>query len=299
MKQNRIDPKLNYVSALRMTIDSLQEDIRGFEKVRDYLKNLTGVNLITNQKNLSLMANRLGKILAENECQDYSDYIACLLKPGDNSELKNEFISSMTTHTTEFFREPFHFEELRKITEEKLKSHSVSELRVWCAAASTGQEPYTIAMVLLDVTSRLRPLSVKILATDIDIQVLQIAAKGNYKKSDLDKLPANFRERFFVKANGNSGPTDMMAASKELKSALRFAPLNLALQTYPFQHRFDVIFCRNVLIYFEKYDAEKIVDRLVNSLNVGGHLFVGHSESSAVTSSKVKKVGMAIYQKVK
>ena len=207
-------------------------------------------------------------------------------------------MSALTTNTTHFFRENQHYEILRKclaeIIERKRESHS-RDIRVWCAAASTGQEPYSIAMVLQDVIPSAGNWNVKFIATDIDPVPLSYGARGLYTENEVSSIPPLFLQRCFKSVKDSEGEGWQVAES--LRKMIRFAELNLIRDSYPFQHKFDIVFCRNVLIYFESQTASAVVHRLGESLSQGGYLFLGHSESGAMKTPLLTGVGPAVYQR--
>ncbi len=274
---------------------SLQSDLTGFRSLSRILKELTGIELPENQKNLCLMATRLHGFLQENRIEGYAG-LARILASGDRFAIQS-FVASMTTHTTHFFREDQHFsvlkQEIPKLIEKKTAS-SPRELRVWCAAASTGQEPYSIAITLLE--SLPNPLSwdIKFLATDIDEKSLRAACRGMYTEHEANSMPPLYRQKYLRPLEGNPG---LLQISPSLRKMIRFAPLNLAQESYPFKHPFDIVFCRNVLIYFETQLANQVVRKLVSTLGEGGLLFLGHSEAGAMTPGLAAAVAPSVYRK--
>jgi chemotaxis protein methyltransferase CheR len=257
----------------------------------DLMYELSGVNLPASAKNEALVKNRLTKLMRKNKVANYAEMKALMKNP--SPQLLNDFISSLTTNKTHFFREDAHFTWFT----EYLKTHfaNYSDLRVWCAAASTGQEPYTTAIVLKEALNAQQISKTKFLATDIDLQVLKKAAEGCYTASEMDGCPDHLRLKYFetIKAKET-----MYRAKDELASMVRFAPLNLIQDSFSFQHKFHVIFCRNVLIYFDPPTTKKVIDNLALSLVPGGYLVLGHSESGTVKSTLIKPLSRAIYQRL-
>ncbi len=278
----------------------LQKDKRGFTELSQILRGEAGIHLADNLKNHCLMASRLVPVLRGRGLSEYRQFLE-VLKAKDARALK-ELVSAMTTNTTQFFRENKHFDHLKShvlpdLLSKKAKAYQ-REIRVWCAAASTGQEPYTIAMTLLDVLNDTLSWDLKMLGTDIDMEVLERAARGVYTEQEVASVPPLYRQKHFRTQAGGNG-SKVYAVSPQLHDLIRFAPLNLTDSHYPFQHRFDLIFCRNVLIYFEPKMASHVVDQLIAQLSPGGYLFLGHSESGAMRSDQVTMVSHAVYQKVK
>lgn len=267
----------------------LQEDVKGFEKLAVILKQVAGINLPTNTKNISLMAGRLCPVIKDFELSGYNELLGQLNQ--GNEELKSQFILAMTTNTTSFFREKSHFDTLRaelpKMFERKRKANDY-ELRVWCAAASYGHEPFTILMTILETVELNNSWDLKFLASDIDTMALQKAVSASYTEQELEGVAPFLRQKYF------SGTTVKPIYQK----LIRFAPFNLMSEPYPFQHRFDIVFCRNVLIYFEQETAARVLDKMIGVLNLGGLLFIGHSEAGTLRNKKVKSIAHAVYQKV-
>jgi chemotaxis protein methyltransferase CheR len=273
----------------------LQNDLTGFSALSEILKGRCGIDLPPTPKNLSLMASRMRKLLLARGLESYGEYARMIHNqvPG----VMNEFISALTTNTTHFFRENEHFNHLRKILPELIEAkrrEGSNELRVWCAASSTGQEPYTILISLLESGVLPPGMTLKFLATDIDLQVLEKASNAIYREEDIENMPPVLVSRYFEKGIGGDGQR-MVRVLPRYASMIRFARLNLIEPRWPFQNKFDIIFCRNVLIYFDSPTAQGVVERLAGQLNPGGYLYVGHSESGHVKTRLVKSVVAAAY----
>ncbi len=272
----------------------LQESL--YKKFSEKLYGLTGINLPYNQKNVALVKNRLSKVIRRNNWNSYEDYWRRLCE--NNSEAKNtamldEFISALTTNKTHFFREDAHFEFTKKWLQKNYNPNQ--ELRVWCAAASTGQEPWTIVMTLLDAFPNLSHGRCKVLATDIDLKVLARAAEGIYSESEVESMPEAYLKKYFEMIEVKK--EKCYRVSDHLSGFVRYAPLNLIEESYPFQHKFDLIYCRNVLIYFDPPTIAKVIGRLVQNLKKNGILFLGHSESGNVKHPELNALISAVYQK--
>jgi chemotaxis protein methyltransferase CheR len=219
---------------------------------------LAGVDLPLTPKNQALVRNRIVKILRRRSLMSFEDYWE-IVQEGGPSE-RSEFISALTTNMTYFYREPAHFDfltlHLPKIAEE-----NSAELRIWCAASSTGQEPYTIAMTACEALNENALKKVKILATDIDLQVLTKAAVGLYEEREMQGLAPQLSEKYFDKKTSAKGPH--WRAKDKIHAMIRFAPFNLMEPKYDFKHKFNVIFCRNVLIYFDEATTKKVIENAV------------------------------------
>lgn len=288
-------PAISFDEANRFA-HSLRNDQQGFKQLAELLKQVAGIHLPPSEKNKSLMAARLAPLLRHNGLNGYMQLIALL--NGENRALMTEFLNCLTTNTTDFFREPQHFEILKDLLKELVrKKHEVgsNELRIWCAASSTGQECYTIAMTVLEALPPTVVWSVKFLATDIDMEVLQKAATGFYQENEVRSIPNYLLRKYFQPYNsdGRKG----YIANPLLKKTINFAPLNLMSPTYPFLYRFDIIFLRNVLIYFDRDGVNHVANRMTKALAPGGHLFVGHSESGLIKNPEMQSVASAVYRK--
>lgn len=256
---------------------------------------LAGVDLPYSPKNQALLKNRLVKILRRRNLASYEEYWD-ILKNG-SAEVISEFISALTTNMTSFFRESAHFDFLAKILPEQFAN---SELRIWCCAASTGQEPYTIAMTARESLPEAQLARTRILATDIDQQVLKKASMGIYEEKDMQGLSPTFRQKYFnkVKSTDKKFPDDRYQSKDEIHKMIRFANFNLMNETYVFQSKFHIIFCRNVLIYFDEATTKRVIHNLASMLAPGGYLILGHSESGNVKHPELKPLSRAIYQKL-
>lgn len=276
---------------------SLQSDQNSFIKLAQFLKERAGINLVLNEKNLTLMASRLIKVFKKRGITSYTEYIN-ILKKNQSADI-GEFISAMTTNTTQFFREADHFDFLRNklkaIIEQKKREHS-NELRIWCSASSTGQEVYTLLMVILDCIADLDSWEIKFLATDIDLNVLKKAATGIYRESEMRGISDIQKSTYFQRIS--DGDDIEFQVKANYRNLIRFAPFNLLTEKYPFQFPFDVIFCRNVLIYFDRPTAELVIEKLVHSLGKKGVLFLGHSETGMIKTRLAKAIANGVYTRV-
>lgn len=263
-----------------------------FMKFSERMYELAGVDLPLTPKNHALIRNRIVKLLRRHSLKTYEEYWSLIERGG--SDLTSEFISALTTNMTSFYRESNHFDFFQKALPELNKKFG-NDLRVWCAAASTGQEPYTIAMSACETQPGLGSAKVRVLATDIDLQVLKKASVGTYEEREMQGLPPAQRLKYFdkVKVDGD----ERWRAKNQIHDMIRFAPFNLMSPKYEFQHKFHVIFCRNVLIYFDEATTKKVIDNLVTCLAPGGYLILGHSESGNVKHTNLKPLSRAVYQK--
>lgn len=278
--------------------ESLAKDLKGFHLLTTLLKEISGINLPETDKNITLVASRIYKVLKKNNLASYKA-LHHAIKAG-NEALKVSFVEALTTNKTEFFRENAHFDLLKKFLPQVLEENLDAgrrELRVWCAAASTGQEPYTLAMTLSESIVDLTQWNIRFLASDIDTQCLTKCQTAIYKKPEMADVSRDQISRFFS-ASKKDGQ-DAYAVRNELKNMIKFSKINLMEHPFPFQHKFDVVFCRNVLIYFDRETQGIVVNELVKSLRVGGLLFIGHTESGVPKPTNVETVAVAVYRKTK
>jgi len=215
----------------------------------------------------------------------------------ENEEIEfTEFINAVTTNLTAFFRENHHFEYVKdKIIPNVLKKNqNTKTITVWSAGCSTGEEPYSIAMTLLD---NMPPnWKLKILATDLDTNVLKIASEGVYNNDKMKGLDERKIKKWFKKGQGSN--KNKVKIKRELQELIHFKQLNL-MEAWPIKGKFDIIFCRNVIIYFDKETKEMLVNKFSKYLDIGSHLLIGHSESLHQIETDFDLIGNTIYCKIK
>ena len=262
-----------------------------FDDIRRLVREHTGISLADSKR--ELVYSRLVRRLRRLSLGGFGDYLQ-LLERGESTELE-EFTNAITTNLTSFFRENHHFEFLSGTVLPALEQRNAASrrLRIWSAGCSTGEEPYSIAIAVQESMSRFRGWDVRILATDLDSQVVAHAAAGEYKLERFEKMPAARRERWFRPA----GP-EQFVADESLKSLITFRQLNL-MHAWPFRGPFDVIFCRNVVIYFDKETQRALFDRMAEVQREGDHLFIGHSESLFKVCERYQLIGKTIYRKLR
>ena len=257
---------------------------RDFSRVRDMIYQRAGISLSENKQDMvySRLARRL-RVLGLNSFTAYLDSLAV-----DVHNMEWEaFTNALTTNLTSFFRETHHFPILADFVK-----HRHGDIQIWCSASSTGEEPYSIAMTVCEAFNSLTP-PVKIIATDIDTNVLEVAANGIYPVDRLEKMTSARVKRFFLKGKGaNEGTVRVKQAVRDL---VTFQPLNLLATTWPLNTPFDVIFCRNVMIYFDKSTQAKILTRFAPLLKADGLLFAGHSENFLNITNRFKLLSKTVY----
>lgn len=265
-----------------------------FEKISQLVRRLCGINLHTGKR--QLVKARLNKRLRTLGLRDFGAYLSVLEKDASGNELVT-MLDALSTNLTSFFRESAHFDYVRReVLPEILRLSCNRRLRVWSAGCSTGEEPYTIGVTLHEAIPNPDLWDIKILATDLSTQVLARAASGIYRPERLkDVSPALVRKYFHSIRNPEDG-SPAYQVEEPLRRLVTFARLNL-METWPMKGPFDIIFCRNVMIYFEKPIQEKLVNRYYDLLGPGGYMFLGHSESLTGTSHKFKYLQPTVYRK--
>ncbi|MFM9912459.1 MAG: CheR family methyltransferase [Methylophilaceae bacterium] len=239
-----------------------------FQRIRKMIYEHAGINLSEAKKDM--VYSRLGRRLRANHLSTFADYLA-LLETNNEAEWE-AFVNSLTTNLTSFFREAHHF----PLLAEHIKKINRRPLQLWCSAASTGEEPYTMAMTMMDLFGSLTP-PVRILATDLDTNVLRKAEAGVYPLERVEKLSPELMKRFFLKGTGHN--EGQVLVRKELRDMITFRQLNLLDEKWPAMGPFDAIFCRNVMIYFDKPTQYKILKKFLPMMRNDALLFAGHSES--------------------
>lgn len=256
-----------------------------FDRVRNLLYQHSGIKLSDSKK--EMVYTRLGRRLRANGLKSFQDYLSRVER--DQGDEWQAFINSLTTNLTAFFREPHHFP--------MLKEHVLSTLnrpvRLWCSAASTGEEPYTMAMTMVDAFGTFNP-PVEIIATDIDTNVLRTAEAGIYPLERVEKLPRETLKRFFLKGSGRHA--GYVQVRRELREMISFRKLNLLDDRWSIGGAFDAIFCRNVMIYFDKTTQYEILKRFAPMLETNGLLFAGHSESLHHAADLFRLRGRTVYE---
>ena len=261
-----------------------------FKTVAKIMYETAGVNLTDKKK--QLVQSRLTRRFRELGMASLSDYVKLVSSPAGSKELSS-MVDALTTNKTFFFREPAHFEYLVDTFLPDLKDKR--QIKIWSAGCSSGEEAYTLAMVLEDALGR-STQSYKILATDICTTVLATAKKGIYPADAVDGIPEGFRKRFLRNATVPETGKPGVEVVPELRRKVSVARLNLMGQ-WPMKGPFDAIFCRNVMIYFDKKTRQNLVRRYWNLLAPGGTLFIGHSETLGTEDLGYRFVQPAVYRK--
>jgi chemotaxis protein methyltransferase CheR len=262
-----------------------------FAAIADYAKSTFGLHLPPAKQ--EMVYARLIKRLRRVGIQDFTAYLTHV-KQDNNLEERSEFLSALTTNVTQFFRENHHFEFLRKSVLPALiaKARAGKRIRFWSAGCSAGQEPYSLAMVILDMCPEAASLDIKILASDIDSRILSTAKSGQYQNDQREAIP-NSLQRFITQ----SAAADSFSIVGAVRDLITFAELNL-MEDWPMRGGFDAIFCRNVAIYFDAATQATLWHRFEQQMTASGYLFIGHSERLlGPATTKMRGVGITVYAK--
>lgn len=261
-----------------------------FSRIVSYMMKNYGIDL--SQKKV-LVSGRLENYLVRNGYANYDEYMAKVENSPDGAAA-TDLVNVLTTNHTYFMRESTHFDFLMRVALPWAKSCAArdKDLRVWCAASSTGEEPYTLAMVLLDYFGVEHNMwDTRVLATDISTKVLEHAVKGVYLKENIDPLPAKWKQRYFKKQNN-----DEYCVKDVLKKEVIFRQFNL-MNKLPFKRRFHIVFIRNVMIYFKDDTKYDLIQRIYDYMEPGGYIFIGTTESLDRKKTKFQYVQPSIYRK--
>ncbi len=263
-----------------------------FLRVKRIAYDFAGIDLNESKKNL--VYNRLAKRIRFLEQNSFSEYLDYVEAQGESEFV--QLINAITTNLTFFFRENHHFEYLTETAiPELLKWNKASKkIRIWSAGCSTGEEPYSLAIILKESVPS--DWDAKVIATDLDTQVIETGQRGVYKIDRLKGVTEERKKRFFLKGEGSNA--GFIKAKPELQEIIEFGQVNL-MSEWAIPPKVDIIFCRNVVIYFDKPTQAKLFDRYAERLPDNGHLFIGHSESLYKVCDRFELLGKTIYRKVK
>lgn len=259
-----------------------------FRRVREMIHRRAGIALGEHKR--EMVYSRLARRLRAQGHEDFSGYLA-QLESSEGAPEWEHFINALTTNLTAFFREPHHFPILADYVRQLGRPVSI-----WCAAASTGEEPYSIAITLLEALGE-KVGDSHVLATDIDTQVLARARSAIYPMERVEKVDPAYLRRYFLKGRG--ARAGMARVRPEVAERVSFQPLNLLSSQWPLRQPFDAVFCRNVMIYFDKPTQAQVLERMASWIRPGGLLFAGHSENFTYITQAFKLIGQTVYERVR
>ncbi len=267
-----------------------------FRRLSKFVGEMTGIKLPEVKK--TMLQARLQKRLRELRLSSYSDYCEYLLSPEGAKREVEEFVNVVTTNKTDFFREPHHFDFLVETAVPFLRWRGLIRhhyLNVWSAACSSGMEAYTLAMTLAEFEKTNPNFAWSILGTDISTKVLEKASAAVYREEEIEPVPMELRKKYLLRSSDRT--KRLVKIVPELRSRVKFGWLNFVDESYDISEQFEIIFCRNVLIYFDRKTEFEILKRISRHLVPGGFLFLGHSESLNGFPLPFDVVGPTVYQK--
>lgn len=267
-----------------------------FTKLRELVYERTGIVLKDHKRNM--VYGRLARRLRNLGLKSFKDYRKFIAGPSGEGEI-GDLVNAITTNLTKFYREPHHFDHLEKTAlrdaNERVRSGKQKRIRIWSAGCSSGEEPYTIAMTMRMALPGVEQMDAKILATDLDTNMIGRGREARYKLVDVEGIPQPMRKKF---VDSKSQSADGMAVmSDSVRRLITFKQLNL-LGNWPMSGPFDAIFCRNVMIYFDLPTKSRLVERFAGMLRPGGWLYVGHSETLTFARESFESTGRTVYRRL-
>jgi chemotaxis protein methyltransferase CheR len=256
-----------------------------FDQVQKLIYQRAGISLHDGKH--AMVYSRLSRRLRDTGHNSFKEYLSWL-ESTDGPEWQ-EFVNALTTNLTSFFRESHHFDIFSDFLKAKADS---SECKIWCSAASTGEEPYSIAMTASEVLGK-NKFSLK--ASDIDSKVLATAAQGVYRLEGLKGVSSDLVQKYFLR--GKAGNSGLVRVKPELRHAVEFLIVNLIKDDWPFRDAFDAVFCRNVMIYFDATTQRKVLERIYKVMKPGALLFVGHAENFSDSKDLFSLKGKTVYER--
>lgn len=285
-----MSPNLSFHNSPHSTPEFSESD---FIKISRLVYEQSGINLSDSKK--ELVKARLGKRIRKGRFQSFGEYYRHVINDSSGEEIIL-LLDSISTNFTHFFRENHHFEYLKNQLIPKIKERAIrrQKIRIWSAGCSSGEEPYSIAITLLESMAPVTNWDLKILATDISTKVLANAQSGVYLKEKIQVLSPGLTKKYFLR--GENQWSNYVKVKTSIKTLIQFQRINL-MEPFSFNESFDCIFCRNVMIYFDKKTRENLVNRLYEHLEKEGVLFIGHSESLTGIEHPFLYVQPAVYKK--
>jgi len=280
------------------TFTSIKLSEKNFTRLSHFIQSEYGIKMPPIKK--VMLESRLQKRLKKLGMEEFDEYIDYIFSPqGQDAELVN-MIDAVTTNKTDFFREPSHFDYLIRNSVPELiacyQAGILTALKVWSAGCSSGEEPYTLAMVLEDFGEQQQPFRFSILATDLSSKVLEKVKTGIYEEQKAAPIPPAWRGKYLLRSRDRS--KHLVRIVPALRRTISFTRLNLMEEKYPVDDRMDIIFCRNVIIYFSRETQEKIINKLCRHLRPHGYLFMGHAETLFGMNLPLEQVKPTIYRRL-
>jgi chemotaxis protein methyltransferase CheR len=265
-----------------------------FLKISQFIYSQYGIKMPLNKK--TLLESRLQKRLKTTQIASFKAYIDYLFTPHGQSVELVPMVDEVTTNKTDFFRGPDHFEFLSNVVAPELMRNKVNAFKIWSAGCSTGEEPYTIAMVMNEYGLQHPQVNYSVLGTDLSTQVLQRSVNAVYTEEQIAEVPLDLKRKYFLQSRNRQ--EHRVRVVQALRDRIVFQRLNLMEEQYKTLTNFQVIFCRNVLIYFDRPTQESVICKLASRLVKGGYLFIGHSESLTQMKVPLQQVKPTIFRKV-
>lgn len=280
----------------RLDLDCFKAELskEDFKAFSDYIYSEFGIKMPDIKR--VMLQGRLLKRIRELKMSSYAEYKKYFFSAeGQRNELYN-FLSVVTTNKTDFFRESVHFDFLAQEVLPGFLAEGRTKINVWSAACSSGEEPYTISIVLNEFKEQHPQFNFSILGTDISSNVLNKAAKGIYSEKSVEVIPLQLKRKYFLRSKDRANPTVRVTPQLQQNISLKY--LNLMDTVYDITETYDVIFCRNVLIYFDRETQEKVISKLCRHLSEGGYLMIGHSESIANMNLPLKNIKPTMFKRI-
>ncbi|MBF0584825.1 MAG: chemotaxis protein CheR [Magnetococcales bacterium] len=268
---------------------------KDFQRLSAFIEATSGIQMPLSKK--SMLTARIQKRLRLLKLHSFTDYVDSVLDPHDTTQELIHFLDIVTTNKTDFFREPNHFTFMTETAMPALMQKGVGisrPLQIWSAPCSTGEEPYTMAMVIKEFAAQYNGYRANILGTDLSTRALQHAENAVYDMEKADPVPMNLKQKYMLKSKDRS--VRQVRMKPEIREMVRFQHLNFMDNEYRISNPMEIIFCRNCLIYFDRPTAEKIVNKLCRHLVPGGYLFIGHSETLNRLNVPVTQIAPTVYQ---
>lgn len=277
-----------------MSSDLVKMSDSDYQKISQFICSNYGIKLPLSKK--TLLESRLQKRLKIRRLPSFKEYINYLFTPLGKVEELVPMVDAVTTNKTDFFRGPDHFEFIAIHALPEFHERKISSLRLWSAGCSSGQEPYTAAIVLSEYKAAHSAFDFSILGTDLSMDILKKAVNAVYAEEQIRDIPQAYKAKYFLKSRNPEN--QIVRIVPALREKVTFDQVNLMVESYPVPGKFHIIFCRNVLIYFDRATQESVINKLAAKLEKGGYLFIGHSESLTQMDVPLKQIRPTIFQKI-